>query len=328
MNTVKMLQSTNDKTDRSAEIEALLKSEGYCQLGAGVFYVSGVTMPPHTTLAGMNGATRILLDPTLEAGFAVNINSFCTVRDLTVDGAEEECPHPAEVGERHGLLFLSDSTTKVWHEYPRNATVNNCTVRYFSGGGITCTDTGYSLRCIMAVSNCHILNCGVGINITRLSEYHDFSNVICTDNIYGCINNGGNNTFSACSFSANEIGFMIDNEGGKSPNNSHGTVTGCTFNHCGNNEGVAILLNGAGNGFVFTGCQVFFGKIIIKDSAGIVFNALNFGRKTSIDITGGGLVTFANSAFRERTDTPITVTQNDAVRFAHCYTRTGEPVTP
>ena len=93
-------------------------------------------------------------------------------------------------------------------------------------------------------------------------------------------------------------------------------------------SGVAILLNGAGHGFVFTGCQVFFGKIIIKDSAGIVFNALNFGRKTSIDITGGGLVTFANSAFRERTDTPITVTQNDAVRFAHCYTRTGEPVTP
>ena len=327
MNTARLLTSTNDKTDRAAEIEALLQAEGCCTLGSGVFYVSGITMPQSTTLMGMGAATRLILLPELEEGFAVRLTSYCTIKDLAIDGAEEEIPCPDTIGNRHGLLFKSNATTEKWEDDPRNATVSNCVIRCFSGGGITCTDTGYSLRCIMAVSNCHILGCGAGINITRLSEYHDFSNVICTNNLYGCINNGGNNTFSACSFSANKVGFMIDNEGEKSPNNSHGTVVGCTFNHCGNNEGIAILLHSVSHGFVFTGCQIFYGKIVIKDSVNVVFNALNMGRKTSIDVTGGGLVMFNCCALRKATDTAITVTQNNAVKLIHCYTREGEPIT-
>ena len=321
-----LLTSTNDKTDRTAEIEAMLQSHGCCTLDSGVFYVSGVTMPQNTTLTGMGAATRLILQPQQKTGFAVRLDSFCTVKDLAIDGADEEIPHPDAVGERHGILFQSNATTKEWGDHPRNATVSNCIIRYFSGGGITCTDTGYSLRCMMAASNCHILACGAGINITRLSEYHDFSNVICTENLYGCINNGGNNTFSSCSFSANEVGFMIDNEGEKSPNNSHGTVVGCTFNHCGNNEGTAILLHGVSHGFLFTGCQIFYGKIVIKDSVNVVFNALNMGRKTSIDVTGGGLVMFTCCALRKATDTTITVAQNNAVKFINCYTSEGEAI--
>ncbi|MBE6604721.1 MAG: hypothetical protein E7639_03330 [Ruminococcaceae bacterium] len=325
MNTTYMLKSTNDHTDRTAEIEAQLKEKGYCMLDSGVFYVSGVNMPANSTLMGINGATRVILAPEKEEGYAIKLDSFCTVRDLTVDGSLDEIPHPDAVGARHGLLFQSNATTKQWGLEPRNSTVSNCVIRYFSGGGITCTDTGYYLNCILAVSNCHILNCGAGVNISHFSEYHDFSNVICTENLYGCINNGGNNTFSSCSFSGNEIGFMIDNRDNKSPNNSHGTVTGCSFNHCGDNKGIAILLYGANCGHVFMGCQVFFGKIIIKDSISIVFDALNFGRQTSIDVEGGGLVMFSNCAFREAQDTTVSITQNDAVKFVNCYTREGKP---
>ena len=328
MYTNEFLKSTTDRTDRTAEIEALLKEQGYCLLGSGVFFVSGIVMPAGTTLAGMNGATHLVLDPTLDEGFAVKLDSFCTVRDLTVDGATLKISHPDEVGERHGILFASDATTKSWGREPCNTTVSNCVIRYFSGGGITCIDTGFNLNCIMAVSNCHILHCGAGINIAHFSEYHDFSNVVCTENLYGCINNGGNNTFSACSFSGNEVGFMIDNRNDKSPNNSHGTVTGCTFNHCGNNKGIAILLYGAQHGFVFTGCQIFFGQIILENSSGIVFNALNFGRQTTIDVRGGKLITFANCALSKREDTTITVRDNDYVKFTSCYTREGETVTP
>jgi len=70
---------------------------------------------------------------------------------------------------------------------------------------------------------------------------------------------------------------------------------------------------------------VFFGKIIIKDSISIVFDALNFGRQTSIDVEGGGLVMFSNCAFREAQDTTVSITQNDAVKFVNCYTREGKP---
>ena len=48
MNTTCMLKSTNDRTDRTAEIEAKLKENGYCMLDSGVFYVSGINMPANT----------------------------------------------------------------------------------------------------------------------------------------------------------------------------------------------------------------------------------------------------------------------------------------
>ena len=42
------------------------------------------------------------------------------------------------------------------------------------------------------MSDCHILNCGAGINIDHFSEFHKFTNVLSETNLYGCINNGGN----------------------------------------------------------------------------------------------------------------------------------------
>ena len=93
-----LLTSTNDKTDRTAEIEAMLQSHGCCTLDSGVFYVSGVTMPQNTTLTGMGAATRLILQPQQKTGFAVRLDSFCTVKDLAIDGADEEIPHPDAVG--------------------------------------------------------------------------------------------------------------------------------------------------------------------------------------------------------------------------------------
>ena len=325
MNTTCMLKSTNDRTDRTAEIEAKLKENGYCMLDSGVFYVSGINMPANSTLMGMNGATRVILTPEKENGYAIKLDSFCTVRDLTVDGSFDEIPHPDAVGERHGLLFRHTATTKEWGLEPRNSTVSNCVIRYFSGGGITCTDTGYYLNCILAVSNCHILNCGAGVNITHLSEYHDFTNVVCTENLYGCINNGGNNVFVNCGFDGNKEAFLIDNSKGQSPNNSHGSAVGCTFNHTDGNGGVGIRILGANSGYSFTGCQLFFSHIVLENSDNIVFDALNTGRQVEIHVKGGGLTMFTNSSFGTAPDA-ITVEDNENVKFINCFTKKGEPV--
>ncbi len=320
------LESTNDNTDRTAEIMALLEQYGVCRLGCGTFVVSGVDMPDNTSLMGEGGATRVVLDESVEDGFAVRIGSFCTVKDMHLIGDPEACGRPAGVGKRHGLLFYGTATTKEWAGQDRNSIVNGCIITGFSGGGITCHGTGFTTYCSMTVSDCHIMYCGAGINIDWYSEFHKFTNVLSERNYYGCVNNGGNNVFANCGFNANTVGFMMDNSQGQSPNNSHGTAVACTINHSDSNEGVGIMSLGTKAGYIFTGCQVFFSKIVIEDSDGLVFDAMNYGRKVDIDIKGGGTVLFSNSVFKPAPEN-IRITDNDHVKFVNCYTRdTGEPV--
>lgn len=320
-----MLESTGDHTDRSREIEKILCEKGACLLGVGVFYVSGVTMPEHTTLMGLGTATRIVLDPAIEEGFAVSIGSFCTVKDLSLYGAEEEIPTPDQVGGRHGIIFRGTATMQNWQESgPRSALVSGCLIRHFSGGGLTCVDSGMMAHNAMSVTNCHILHCGAGINIAHFSEYHEFTNVHCFHNLYGCINNGGNNMFLNCGFDDNVTGFLIDNRAKQSPNNSHGSAVGCTFNHSDNNNGIGIQVLGAAHGYVFSGCQIFFSKIVLENASGIIFNSINLGRKTDIFVTGGDITLFTGCVFQLKV--PITVTDNGNVKFINCYTRDGETV--
>ena len=322
------LESTGDKTDRSAEIEAKLKEYGSCLLGTGVFYVSGVKMPDNTTLIGMGTATKVILMPEIEAGATVEIGSFCSVKDLFLLGAEEEIELGEAVGERHGLLFKGNDTPKTHKEIgtlqPKHSMISGCEMASFTGGGLTCTDTGYSARCSLTVANCHVFNCGAGINITHFSEYHEFTNVLCTRNLFGCINNGGNNVFVGCGFTGNVTGFLIDNSEGQSPNNSHGSVVGCTINHSGSNKGIGIHILGATSGFVFSGCQLFFSKIVIENSTGIQINSTNFGKNAEISIKGGSMTLFNSAIFT--TLPTISVEDNSLVRFINCYTRGVTPV--
>lgn len=322
------LPSSGDMTDRTGEIRALLEQYGVCRLGCGTFVVSGLDMPDHTSLMGEGGATTLQLREDVEEGCAVKLGSFCTVKDLHIQGdaARTERQEQLEVGTRHGILFQGTATTKDWSGQPRNSIVSGCFITGFTGGGITCHDTGYSTLSCLTVSDCHILYCGAGINISHYSEFHKFTNVLSEKNGYGCINNGGNNVFTNCGFNANIMGFLMDNSKGQSVNNSHGSMVGCTINHSNANEGIGIMSLGTTAGYIFTGCQVFFSKIVVEDSDGLVFDAMNYGRKVEIDIKGGGVVTFSNSVFRPAPDA-IRITDNDHVRFINCYDRmTGEAV--
>jgi len=322
------LTSTNDNTDRTGDIRALLEEYGVCRLGCGTFVVSGVDMPDNTTLMGEGGATTLLLREDVQEGYAVKLGSFCTVKELYIQGdaTRVKRQEQLEVGTRHGILFEGTATLQDWSGQPRNSIVNNCFITGFTGGGITCRDTGYSTLCCLTVSDCHILYCGAGINIAHYSEFHKFTNVLSEQNGYGCINNGGNNVFTNCGFNSNIMGFLMDNSQNQSPNNSHGSMVGCTINHTNANEGIGIMSLGTKAGYIFTGCQVFFSKIVIEDSDGLVFDAMNYGRKVEIDIKGGGSVLFTNSVFKPAPDA-IRITDNDNVHFINCYTRdTGESV--
>lgn len=282
------LKSKNDQSDRTAEIEEKLKVYGVCVLGSGVFYVTGVKMPDHSTLWGQGNATRVILSPEVDEGAAIQLDSFCTVRNLCVAGAEEEfSARPKEIGTRTGLLFRG---TAQHHgdKGLQNATLEACYVHSFTGGGLTCLDTGSSVRSSMTASNCHIVRCGVGIYIPHFSEFHQFTNMHCTGNGYGCINNGGNNVFVNCNFSGNTLGFLIDNGDGMAKNNAHGIAVGCTFHHANdNNGGIGIKIVNSNPGYIFSACQIGFADIILENSKRVQFIGTHIHRFVNIQIRGG-----------------------------------------
>lgn len=319
------LPCAGDGADMTAAIEDRLRRFGTCRLGAGTYIVSGIAMPDGTSLMGSGSCTKLLLSAQLQSGGAIKMGSFCTVKDLMVIGAEEETALPAEVGQRHGILFQGTATVQNYGDQPRNSVISGCFIRSFSGGGITCKDTGYSTVCSLTVSDCHILNCGAGIHIAHFSEFHKFTNVLSERNLYGCINNGGNNVFVNCGFNSNTEGYLIDNSRGQSNNNSHGSAIGCTFNHSDHNNGVGIRVLGATSGYIFSGCQMFFSKILVENSVGIVFDAFNYGKNMDISVTGGKLTMFSNSVF-SNAPAAIRVVENPLVKFVNCYTREGQEV--
>ena len=175
----------------------------------------------------------------------------------------------------------------------------------------------------LLINDCYIYNCDAGINISYYSEYHRISNVSSSYCYYGCVCNGGNCNFDNCNFSGNTVGLLIDNSRGQSYNNSHGTFTGCTFNHSGQNNGTAIRLLGVSAGEVFTGAQIFFGKIEIDNCIGVRFIGANFGRQTPISVTNSKVVIFSDCTMYDNMSTPVTQSGNTALKFDNCYCRSG-----
>lgn len=319
-----LLESTGDQRDRSGEIEAILKEKGSCVLGPGCFFVSGVTMPPKSTLMGLGEGSVIVFDPEPEEGYAVKMGTCCRVQNLSIAGSLEDTGRPAQVGKRHGLGFVGDCDPKTRQPQIKYGLASDLHIYNFSGGGVTCDATGFSCDSSLAATNLRIHSCGVGIHIPFFSEYHKFTNVLCTRNLFGCINNGGNNVFTACSFDGNKTGFLIDNSDKNACNNSHGTAVGCTFNHSDGNQGVGIRVLGASHGYVFTACQLFFSQIVVENSLGVQFVDFNCGRDEKITVRGGGLVRFSGCSFSK--PPVVTVEENPYVRWENCYYRSGEEV--
>ena len=311
------LVSTGDTTDVTDSIVTMLKQNGVCHLGPGLFCVSGIDMPDDAMLTGCGSKTVIRLNGS--GSYAVKMNHRNTVSDLTIEGSNSNITLNENVGTRHGILWQGNySNNRVTVNQPTYGILNNLRIRRFTGGGITCSDTGYGTINFIEGTNIIVNNCNAGINISYWSEYHKFTNVRTYGCYYGCINNGGNNTFVNCDFSTCNLGFLMDNANSQSPNNSHGSAVGCVFNHTDSNKGVGIKIVNCNNGYIFTGCQIHFSKTVIRDSSGIVFSSCNC-RNDDITITNGGAILFVNNMYASQPKK--TITNNNTVRFVNCYVR-------
>lgn len=324
------LAPSGDTTDRTADILAMLTANGICRLGAGDYYVSNLEMPDGSSIIGSGYTTRIRLAGTSD-GYAIKMGSRCLVQDVRIAGSEaSDMSFGSTIGGRHGILWEGDYTEN--STAPNRSMVNNVWIHNFTGGGITCYDTGYGTSNALEVSNAYVFLCWAGVNISYWSEYHKFTNVRAGDCRIGCVNNGGNNVFTNCDFSGNrEIALLMDNSQGQSPNNTHGSCVGCVFNHTAHsgtaNSGVGIEITNCSSGFIFSGCQVFYSKINLTDSSGIVISSTNFGLDNcNITVSGGGGVLFSDCMVGG--SIPVSVSNNANVRFVNCYQKSGSAFNP
>ena len=320
------LAPSGDTTDRTADIATMLTTYGVCRLGKGDYYVNNLQMPARTSIIGSGYGTNIILSGSSN-GYAIRMTDYCTVSDCTIKGGTTNITLSETLGGRHGILWQGDYTESQSSAHPINGMISNVRFFSFNGGGITCIDTGYGTFNSLEVVNVYCNNCNAGINIAYWSEFHKFTNVRTASCYYGCINNGGNNVFTNCDFSTCKVGVLMDNSQSQSPNNSHGSMIGCVFNHTDSNTGIGIKILNCNNGFIFSGCQIFYSQIYIEDSGGILISDTNFGENNcDITVVNGGTVLFANNMHKAAP--PITITNNNNVHFVNCYARSGAIVSP
>lgn len=299
------------------DILAYLARYGVCRLGPGVYNIAALDMPDDTALIGCGAATVLKLNSILESNYAVKLGSRCTIANLSIVGADNDItPQSVVTNKRHGILWRGDfATSQNYATQPRMSMIHDVFISRFTGGGITCDNTGPGTFNNLEVCNAFIYNCGAGINVAYYSEFHKFTNVRTYGCYYGCINNGGNNVYTNCDFSRCTMAFYMDDS---TPNNSHGSAVGCLFNHSGNDTGIGIKIDSCTHGFVFSGCQIFLSQIQIEASDGITFDSCNCG-STNCDITisGGGTIMFDNCIYQAQPT--ITISNNNNVHFINCY---------
>ena len=309
------------KTDMTGPIMSMLTSTGYCHLAPGIFYVSGnIDMPAGSTLIGCGQDTIIRLLSSTSSGYIVRASQYNTVKDIRFSGGYSAIDVSSEtVGTRHGLVYVGNedgSSPAIPTALP--SMVNNCWFDNFSGAGIYCNNSGNSVNQPLIVSDCFIRYCGAGIDIKYLAEYLKFTNVVTYHCHYACINNGGNNTFTGCTFHGT-VGFLIQN----GTNSGHGSCIGCTFNHIdswndpsGSGNGNAIQISSLSNGFMFTGCQIWYGKVIIQNSRGVSISDTQFGGGYPVIKVSGSYGAFFNNCIFHASPT---ITKNSATKFNGCY---------
>ena len=121
------------------------------------------------------------------------------------------------------------------------------------------------------ITNCRFYFNYCGNYFDYRCEYTQMLNCVWGENYLGTVNCGGNNSYVSCQWNANYTGFQMNNDGS---NPAHGGCNGCTFNH---NDNQAIQIDDCVNGWTFEGCQIFYGKIVLNNSKGVIFNGNIWG---------------------------------------------------
>ena len=326
-------ESEEGKTDMTPAIMAMLNGAGYCHLGPGIFYVSGnIDIPTGATLEGCGNNTCIRLLASVTSGYICRLKEYGKVRNIRFSGGYNagDISTP-DIGGRKGVIFIGNrdgQDPEVTPTTTKCSQITGCTFENLDSG-IYGYNAGGGLQEGLIVSDCYITRCKAGINLDYWTEYCKFSNVVTFQCYFACINNGGNNVFVGCTFHGVE-GFVLDNSTGNKSNHGHGSVIGCTFNHIDNmnrpqeaGRGLGIKMIGNTAGFVFSGCQLWYGEVYVENSRGVSFADCLFGGGSIEITTTGSYPLFLNGCTFQSTPT---VSAETAPKYTGCYTFAGDAV--
>lgn len=318
-------ESETSKTDMTAAIMTMLNSTGYCHLGPGIFYVSGnIDMPEGSKLEGCGEDTIIRLLQSVSTGYCVRVGKYCTVKDIKFSGGySSSAPSSATLGTRNAIICIANADGEEADQpIVEPNLITGCWFEGFSGSAVYQHNTGGGVRGAITMTDCFIRQCGAGINIDYYSEYCKYNHIITEQCYYACINNGGNNVFTGCTFHGT-IGFMMDNSNGDAANPAHGSCIGCTFNHIDNwnhpadlGGGDAVKVISNPHGFLFDGCQFWYSAVKIKNSRGMTFTGCLFGGGSPVIKVEGSYGAFFNGCtFQNAPSLDV----NSATKMDNCY---------
>ena len=308
-------ETETEKTDRSTEIVAMLNAFGECKLSKGVFYTAGnFHMPNGSMLTGSGHDTVLKLLASTVSGSTVLMGASCTVKGLTVKGADSTKTNAASEGTRNGIEWTGETQEA--------GVVDNCWILNFDGSGIYLHDTTQKTYRNLSIANCYIFGNYVGVDIRQNSEFNKIANCTIVYSAIGYRNRGGNNDLANSGIDANKIGILIDADAGS--NNGHGTITGCSINHSNSNTGYGIIIKDTGRMLV-SNCNLYYSKLKLDTTNGNVISGCGFGTSAAWEVTGGECSIFIGCMVRgwDSENTPVTITNNSTVQILNCYDRDG-----
>lgn len=304
-------------TDRKNEVYAMLTAFGKCELGKGVFYTdANLVVPDGAVLCGSGKGTTVKLLASVESGSAIKMGPYATVRDMAIKGADTDQNGNETEGSRNGIEWTGETQAY--------GTVDNCRIVNFSGAGIYLHDTTQKTYRGLSIISCNIRGCYVGIDIRKDSEFNKIANCIMTGNNIGYRNRGGNNNITNCGLDANKTGILVDNAAGT--NNGHGFISNCSIDHSDSNTGYGLIIKGTGR-MVVCNCNMYFSKLRLENTNGNVITGCGFGRSAGWEIEGGECSLINGCMVRgwDSENSPVTITNNTAVKIVNCFDRNGVP---
>lgn len=268
--------------DSTEDIQNALETYKNVVLTGGEYYVSDtIVMPDDSTIRGFGEATKIYLINTTEESTncilqATSNNTIEGISFYLFNGNHSKPTAVSQLGNVDGVRVINEAYV---------TRIINCNFYGFNRAGIYIHTVGHTPCYSVVVENCKSLFCHYGIDIHYRAEYACISNCICNSCYIGIINNGGNNLLSNCHFDKNVIGYSCDTTSMESANEGHGTAHGCSFNH---NDVYGIHYRSGSHGFMFIGCQIYYGHIYLRSTSGVAFIGCMIGGTNFIFYGGQG----------------------------------------
>ena len=241
---------------------------------AGTYVCENLTIPNGTRIHGVPGVTIFKLN---SGGDAI-INLTSSSSDITIEGIKFVGNN--ELAESYlAAMSIADIRSRSGEGtengiyctgYAKRIVIKDCEFVDFGGCGIK-LNGNFELgtyKDYFKILNCSFISNWCGLMLDVRSEFNTVIGCSFNYNQIGAFVAGGNNTFTGCRFERNGTGFVVSGTVANQ-NDSHGSVTTSTFNHC---IGYAIASVDINNGYTFTGCHVFDGQgIVIANSIGFSF---------------------------------------------------------